>query len=352
MLDNFRVGKFRFVIEPTEPVVLPEYKGSALRGGFGHAFKRAVCVVRHGECDRCLVRSQCPYQYVFETPPPSDTEMLRKYPAAPHPFVIEPPLDGRRAYTAGDRLEFGITLIGRGIDYLPYFIVSFEELGRTGLGHARGKFRVAEVFGETQNGGPERWSQIYAGDQKRLRDDFRIRSGAEITGLSQWKIEDSRSKSKESESAGEIAGDDLSSASPILNSQFQISIHFLTPTRLKFENALTSDLEFHILIRNLLRRLSALSYFHCGRRLDLDFRGLVHRAQQVETFSRGLQWMDWQRYSARQQTTLLMGGLVGTATFRGLLTEFLPLLHLGELIHVGKGTVFGLGLYDLKEVPA
>ncbi|NJN99775.1 MAG: CRISPR system precrRNA processing endoribonuclease RAMP protein Cas6, partial [Anaerolineales bacterium] len=42
-----------------------------------------------------------------------------------------------------------------------------------------------------------------------------------------------------------------------------------------------------------------------------------------------------------------MGGLVGRVTYEGDLTEYLPLLALGELIHVGKGTVFGNGQYQI-----
>ncbi len=383
-LGAIRVAQFRFILRAEEPMRLPAYAGSTLRGGFGHAFKRAVCVVRHGECDRCLIRQQCPYQYVFETPPPADTEMLRKYPAAPHPFVIEPPLDGRRSYAAGDSLNFGLTLIGRGIDYLPYFIVAFEEFGRTGLGRSHGRFRLAEVRGETRNGGPERWVTIYTGDRKILRDDFRIRTGGESAAYPTSKIEQGKSGRKDSSEAADLGSSicdvrshsdhptskieqgksgrkDSSEAADLGSSTFDfrslpqsadlgssiLDIRFLTPTRLKFENSLASDLEFHILIRNLLRRLSVLSYFHCGKRLDLDFKGLIERAKGVTKVESSLRWVDWERYSARQQSTMLMGGLVGAVTFEGPLAEFLPLLRLGELVHVGKGTVFGLGLYEL-----
>jgi CRISPR/Cas system endoribonuclease Cas6 (RAMP superfamily) len=42
-----------------------------------------------------------------------------------------------------------------------------------------------------------------------------------------------------------------------------------------------------------------------------------------------------------------MGGLVGQVTYSGDLRDYLPLLALGELAHVGKGTVFGNGQYRI-----
>ncbi len=37
------------------------------------------------------------------------------------------------------------------------------------------------------------------------------------------------------------------------------------------------------------------------------------------------------------------GGFVATAPFEGALAPFAVFLHLGEVVHVGKGTAFGLG---------
>jgi hypothetical protein len=112
-----------------------------------------------------------------------------------------------------------------------------------------------------------------------------------------------------------------------------------------YGEALTPQPEFHILIRTLLRRLSNLAYFHCGTELDLNFRGLITAAEQIETVHSDLRWYDWERYSTRQDARMKLGGFVGTVTYRGDLLPFLPLLRLGEVVHIGKGTSFGLGKY-------
>ena len=48
----------------------------------------------------------------------------------------------------------------------------------------------------------------------------------------------------------------------------------------------------------------------------------------------------------KQQTPMRMGGVVGEMEFTGLDAEFLPVLALGELLHVGTGTMIGLGKFE------
>jgi len=127
-----------------------------------------------------------------------------------------------------------------------------------------------------------------------------------------------------------------------------LTLDFQTPTRLVYNGHLTVDLEFHMLIRQLLRRLSLLSYFHNGGDPSgWNFKGMIERAEEVNVAKKGLRWHDWERYSARQETRMKMGGFVGEISFEGDIGPFMPLIRAGEVLHVGKGTSFGLGKYTV-----
>jgi len=127
-----------------------------------------------------------------------------------------------------------------------------------------------------------------------------------------------------------------------------LTLNFLTPTRLKYNGRYLEEAPpFHVVIRTLLRRVSSLSYFHAGQRWETDYRGWIEKAKQVKIAEAHVSWMDWERYSTRQRRGMNLGGIVGQVTYEGDAAPFLSLLRLGELIHVGKGTVFGNGRYRL-----
>ncbi len=315
MAATLTIGRFELTVEAKEPIILPPYKGSTLRGGFGNAFRRVVCVIREKECKECLLKGQCIYSYVFETPPPADTKVMRKYEAAPHPFIIEPPLQKKMGYKPGDQFSFGLTLIGKAVDYLPYFIYTFDQLGGMGIGKGRGKFELKEVRSR-DNG--EGLCTIYTSGSKMLQP---------------FKPEKINIETDIRETGREITA---------------LKIDFLTPTRLYYNERLVLDLEFHILVRQLLRRISLLSYFHCGIDPSVwDFKGLINRSLEVKVTERKLKWYNWERYSGRQETRINMGGFVGNIAFSGDLAPFWPYLLLGEYVHVGKGSSFGLGKYEI-----
>lgn len=314
MFEHMKIGKFVFRVRALDDLHLPAYKGATLRGGFGQALKRVTCALRNQECGSCLLRERCVYLYLFETPPGSDAEMMRLYPAAPHPFVIEPPETEARSFGAGGTLDFGLVIIGKAVDHLPYFVYAFTCLGEQGLGSRRGKFRLEAVLASSAQGPVP----VYNHESQVLK------------GALPYPTWDAVLKR-----CDELAGAD------------RIRMTFCTPIRIKFNGRFVEDPQFHHLTRSLLRRVSSLSYFHCGRKLELDFRGLIAKAERIERTDCNLSWYDWDRYSSRQKQRMSLGGFVGSATFRGEFRDFLPLLALGEVIHAGKAAGFGLGRYEI-----
>jgi len=114
---------------------------------------------------------------------------------------------------------------------------------------------------------------------------------------------------------------------------------------MQYAGRIVQEPSFHILVRNVMRRLSSLYYFHCGEQWKADYKGLVERAKRVEIAETDLKWEDWERYSERRSRRIKMGGLMGRVWYTGMIAEFRPLLMVGSLVHVGKQTVFGNGQF-------
>jgi len=241
---------------------------------------------------------------------------MRKYPAVPHPFIIEPPTSLRIEYNKKEKLNFALILIGRVIEYLPYFIYTFHELGKTGIGKGRGKYILEKV----ESLSPTKKTTVYHEKDKLLHDCYHI-----ITINSFQEIYSHLAQNK-------------------------IALKFITPTRIKYEERLTENLEFHILIRNLIRRISLLSYFHCDEEFKKEeIKLLIDKAKKIKIENKDLKWYDWERYSSRQDTMMKLGGFTGDITYVGKdLKDFLPYILLGTYTHVGKGATFGLGKYEIN----
>ena len=322
---------FHFHLSPMEALHLPQYKGFILRGGLGAAFHRMVCPDVRRVCTDCILKTGCAYAYIFETPRLAKEAIQREASHDPHPFVIEPPLEAKQEYLPGEELIFKLILIGKAIDYLPYFIVAFEELGRRGIGKERGEFQLTKVECLDTSGGRE---LVYEEKTLFLSQGLGVRIPADIE-------EEAKSLAPNS-----------------------ITLHFLTPTRIKQKpvvegpespldkrrSKLVKNIDFPLFLRNLLRRLSWLAEAHCGEKWGQDYQGLLARAESIKTTSADLTWHDWEGYSRRQNTRLKMGGFMGSITFEGDLAEFLPFIKLGEYLHIGKGTAYGLGKYQIRSL--
>lgn len=307
---NITYQHYRLTLRAEDQLLLPYYKGSTFRGAFGNAFRRIVCALRRQDCGACILKTSCIYAYVFETAPSRDTAIMGmgKYTSIPHPFVIEPPLETDRIYEAGEEISFGLVLIGKAVDYVPYFVYTFEEMGKTGIGKGRGKYLLIKA--ETATG------PVYSREDRTIRPQ-----PAKMATIP------------------EDFSFDAGNSTPL-------TVNFLTPARISYGRDLAVSPDFHILVRSLLRRLNLLHYFHGEQReAGWNHKEIIAAAETVIMEKKSTRWWDWERYSARQQTRMKMGGLVGEASYQGNIEPFMPFLRAGEIFHIGKGTSFGLGKY-------
>ncbi|WP_089943981.1 CRISPR system precrRNA processing endoribonuclease RAMP protein Cas6 [Candidatus Entotheonella palauensis] len=314
-IDHFRLLYCRFTLKATTPLHLPPYKGSAFRGGFGHALKQMACTAPEKICDTCEQPNRCIYAYLFETKieqTGANEEMI------PRPFVLVPPLEAYREYAPGDVMTCDLVLTGDAMEYLPYFIAGLNQLGHQGIGKSMGRYTITAVHCLRPNAPAY---ELYCGPENRFED---LR--APTTG-------------------GELAMQ-YRDASPQ-----HLTLSLITPTRLKYQGHLLKQAPpFHVIARRLLDRIAELSLFFHDTPLALDIRAWKHASEAIRLVESHVTPYDWERYSSRQRTRMKLDGVVGTATYAGDLAPFLPLLSLGEWLNVGKGATFGLGKYQIADM--
>lgn len=299
----------RFSLAAIEAARLPAFKGSLLRGAFGNALRRTVCVMGPKQpCGQCFLNRQCVNAKIFETlifeDPP---RFLKGLTTAPKPFILDIP-DEQRDYLPGEILEFSMTLVGKALEQHPFVIFAVQRMAEGGLGANRAKFRLAEVHYQSAAG---EWQLLYQGNTGKL----------------------------------------LAAPPPLLIGQphspqpvHNARIEFLSPTRVSFERELSMEFDFRQLLFRMLRRTLELAYFYAPEeKIEWEFHILLEMANNIKVAERNLAWKDLRRYSARQKTEMTLGGFVGNIVLEGDLTPFMAILRAAEVLHVGKATTFGLG---------
>ncbi|MCM8803312.1 MAG: hypothetical protein NC827_08410, partial [Candidatus Omnitrophica bacterium] len=140
----------------------------------------------------------------------------------PSPFILEPPYDIKTEYKKGDKFEFFCIIIGKAIDYFPYFVLTFKEMGKRGIGIKgnRGKFKLLKIKNSNRI--------IYDHKTDILKN---FKKNIKITVP---KLEDDT-----------------------------ITLKFISPVRIKIKGKLITTLPFPLFIKVLLRRISLLSKNYC-----------------------------------------------------------------------------------------
>ncbi len=291
---------------------LPTRWGGLLRGTFGKVLRDLCCTASHTVCDRCGQRRICAYDYMFHSPPTSEHVHFSRYRRYPHPYLFEPfPIPKR--FSRGDTLKCNLMLLGNGIIFLPFIISALMELGKTGLGRNRLHLQLETVT----DGGTNPPELIF--DARRNQ----IVKNPELIRLNLFRPE-----------AASLA-----------------SIRFVTPVRIRRQNEIVKTPDFTLLIQSILRRIAMLNEVHGQEAWDPEIGRYTERCAGVTTQSKYFHWQNWSRFSRRKHVKIYMGGFTGEMVISGPeLPLFIPVLRAAELIHIGRGTVFGNGKLELRVV--
>jgi len=210
-----------------------------------------------------------------------------------------------------------LILIGSSRDvFLPYFVYAIGEMGLPKKGTKRPAYKLSRIV------------SLDYGRREVLVHDGRFFKG-EPQAIQMADIERG------------VNGDRGIAA---------LTMHVQSPLRLKIQDGdeksrLVSRPSFQDLIDRLAFRADLLHVYHCGGQTDYDHRALVAAAGEVRMVDPSpIYWQERSRYSRSQDARMNLDGFMGEARFEGPnLERFLPLLKLGEYIHVGKNTTFGHG---------
>ncbi len=284
---------------------LPEYAGSMLRGVYGNSLRKISCMTGQKKCDNCPIITTCPYPELFE-PVGDMTHIGRNVKSIPAPYVIQAPAWGARELKKGDELIFNIRLFGVPARRVPFVFQAWRQALRYGIGRK-----------------PNKASAL-------ISNIRHLETGQNL-------FDDKGNFVQHTPSIPNIE---------VGNHPTDIVIEFKTPYRSQKQGNPISveDITPRRLITDIIRRAILLTDFYGNASDSGDWQidKWLAMADNIRN-TKELYWQDWKRYSNRQHSSMRLGGLMGKWYWKDVQAEIATLLKIGNIIHVGKQTVFGFG---------
>lgn len=240
-------------------------------------------------------------------------------------YTLVPPTPAKDGYKTGETFTFGLTFFGEEtLTFLPHFVLALHETGRTGVGHRAGTFDI---------------NQIIAVNPLTQHHQTLYTAGNPVVLIPN----------------NPIAWGDIPSHLPTYQAQLkpqgysqELTLSFLSPLRLKVDRRLIKTVDFSILFKRLLWRIDELGkrYGDDADRPQESISHLLTLADQVRLVESNTKWQSFKSRSSRTGGETEMSGLMGKAIYAAEdWGELLPYLIWGELIHIGKHTAKGHGVY-------
>jgi hypothetical protein len=309
----FKIHRFIFEVEALDPLHLPAFAGSALRGAYGHALKRLVCMTHAPQCSGCALIGTCAYPLLFEPPSvaPAGNTVIYRSP----PYAFEPPAIGQNFVAAGTSWRFGLRLFAVPESKLPIVFEAIRRSLTNGLTTRKSRGRLSRILVETTNG-----------------------------------LEDIFDPSKETI----VAIPDHAGWTPKLDYPVGFSrLQFVTPLRLQSNGKRLplQAISVKRIIVDIIRRVRALA-------ANANSPGSSFYVEDPESIAwlrdlpdlpvaHDLTWFDWERSSSRQGRIIRTGGWIGKIELPNLPEPAKTTMRIGAHIGVGKETAFGFGQYQI-----
>lgn len=306
---TFSVHAYRFTFRARDAIHFPQGKSAnILRGAFGLLLRRIACLPHCPGATACPHAAGCAYARLFEPHAAAHGPSPSGLTDWPRPFVFRAThLDGL-TIPPGAPFHFDLHVFDLREPVLPYLALTFTQLARDGLGPGRGRADLITAHALTATGDPD--TPLYDGVTHRL----------------------------------------LSAPPPLslpLEAPYKpiprLRVSFVTPTELKDESSVAREPHFPVLFGRLRDRISTLRALYQDGPLDLDFRAQLDRTATVRLTGHQLHWETTERRSSRTGQTHPLGGFTGWADYEGELAEFVPYVHVGRFVGVGRQTVWGKG---------
>jgi hypothetical protein len=298
-------------IKATQTVAWPHFAGSTLRGAFGRALRKAACITGQDKCTGCPLRNSCTYGVVFDPAAPAQPLHPSFRDGLPR-YLVRPPALGACQLPAGQIQNFDLILLPGTQSHHQLIKHSLssaveKELFQPGL------FQLVDI--ET--------------------------SQTPLQQQTPSQLPDSNSALHANTQPG----------------TGYLTLRWLTPMRLQQHGKPLfnpKQLDAPGLVRALLRRQLQWQQITNESAIAPDSspqtQDPLRCAQACTLDTRLLHWHDIHRKSGSQNQKLPLGGLIGSATLSGPRTAIqtlLPLLQLGEHLHIGKEIVMGMGRFRI-----
>jgi hypothetical protein len=270
---------------------------------FAAACRINCCRWPERACCSCPRQESCSWNLVFGQNLSSDPSALKRFQKPPLPFMFTFPAPHEPA-DGETEIECGLVVIGQAIASLDLLLEGFREI-------------LLPLAAEVLLVG----TRDYQGIVHPLGDGTGINCPGNLVVLSSKDVLENR-----------------------IWMGSCLHIRLMSPLRLFEKGRLLGHFDFSRFSRSLLRRVSSLAYYYGAHEIDRDYKELSRQADAVICSGN--------HFIRASDGNRRMAGLMGEGVFRGDFSGLLPFLVAGLYVHVGKGSSFGSGAYELLECEA